>query len=278
VGDPHYYYSYQAAKLRARGMIKKLISTWWETIPLNNESTAAKKRIKKYTMHYVDRFVCYAEKAKQCLIAEGINENIISHIPLGVDTSIFYPAQIKKNKDFMILFVGRLVEEKGILDVYEAFKQIVSNGEGVALKIVGMGPLENTLQSLIQKDNLQDRVIIENKSYQEMPEVFRQADLLCVPSKRTSTWEEQYGMVFIEAMASGLPIVSYSTGSIPEVVGNAGLFAKENNINELVTLIIRIIKTRDLGVKLGTMGRERVERMFDAQKIAATIDKLYKQL
>ena len=49
VADPHYFYAYQAAVLKAHGQIKKLVSTWWETIPFNNESVSAKKRIKKYT-------------------------------------------------------------------------------------------------------------------------------------------------------------------------------------------------------------------------------------
>ncbi|MCX6732235.1 MAG: glycosyltransferase family 4 protein, partial [Candidatus Roizmanbacteria bacterium] len=229
VGDPHYYYSYQAAVLRSKGQIKKLISTWWETIPFNNESTAAKKRIKKFTMQYVDRFVCYTEKAKQCLITEGINENKISLIPLGVDVSLFYPASKKESKPFTVLFVGRLVEEKGIMDLYNAFKKVIATAKDIRLHIIGQGPLENTLRKLKQEDNLQNSVTIEHKSYKEMPTVFRQADVFCVPSKKTSTWEEQYGMVFIEAMASGLPIVSTKSGAIVDIVKNAGILTKEGD-------------------------------------------------
>lgn len=278
VADPHYYYAYQAARLKAKGAIKKLISTWWETIPFNNQSTLAKKRIKGHVMSYVDQFLCYTEMAKECLIAEGVGAEKIAVIPLGVDLTQFHPTRHKARNRKTVLYVGRLVEEKGILDLYKAFKMVARDVQRVTLRIVGTGPLENTIRKLIQKDGFQDTVIIEHKTYQEMPSVYQQTDVLCVPSKKIKTWEEQYGMVFVEAMASGIPVVSYPTGSIPAIVGNAGLLAKESNIEELSALIIRIIRTKELGKKIGTIGRERAEKLFDARKSRNNIYKLYKSL
>ena len=278
VGDPHYYYSYQAAQMRKRSSVKYLISTWWETIPFNNESTGAKKRIKKYTMSHVDVFICYTDQAKKCLIAEGVSQKKIKVIPLGVNLSRFAPAQKKSNGIFTILFVGRLVEEKGILDVYEAFKKIRFAGNLVNMRIVGSGPLESTLRANIKKDEFEDCITIEKKSYQDMPSLFQQADILCVPSKKTKTWEEQLGMVFIEAMASGLPIVTYDTGSIREVVQNAGFIVTENDIQGLVSSLLRIIEVKDLREKIGTIGRERAEKLFDAKKAKNKIYELYKAL
>jgi len=278
VADPHYYYSYQAAKLKARGDIKKLVSTWWETIPFNNESTSAKKKIKQFTMKYVDHFLCYSVKAKRCLVSEGVSEKSISFIPLGVDITAFHPATRKENDIFTILFVGRLVEEKGIMDLYYAFKQLIIEKKKIKLEIVGRGPRENKLRSLMQQDGLQNRVTIEHKPYQEMPDMFRHADILCVPSKKTGTWEEQYGMVFIEAMASGLPIVSYTTGAIPELVQDSGLLANNGNIPQLTKLLGQLHSDSQLRCRIGTMGRERAERLYDAKKTRERISKLYEIL
>lgn len=278
VADPHYYYAFQAAQLKKKGKIRKLISTWWETIPFNNESTFAKKRLKKFVMSQADLFLCYTERARECLITEGVRVEKISVIPLGVDLKRFHPNENKAGERKTILFVGRLVEEKGILDLYEAFKKIIQDKKPVSLKIVGSGPLESKLRALIQKDNLQEYVTIEQKSYQEMPEAFRQADMLCVPSKKTKTWEEQLGMVFIEAMASGIPIITYNTGAIKGIVGDAGIAVDEGDIQGLVTSIIRIIEVKELGYKIGTIGRERAERLYDAQKTKANIYTLYKTL
>lgn len=275
--DPHYYYSYQAARLRKKGAVKKLVSTWWETIPFNNEGTAAKQRIKRFTMQYTDQFVCYTKRARQCLLDEGVDENKIVVIPLGVDLTKFYPAVVN-NATPTILFVGRLVEEKGIRDLYGAFLKMKKQGVMAKLRIVGSGPLEKELQSRIIEDTLGDWVTIEKRSYEEMPELYREADIFCVPSKHTKTWEEQYGMVFVEAMASGLPIISYRTGAIPEVVGECGLFADEGDISALTASIIQIIRARELGAKLGTMGREQAVNKYDAKKTALQIAKLYTTL
>lgn len=278
VGDPHYYYSYQAAMLKAKKQVKKLISTWWETIPFNNESTIAKKRIKKYTMNQVDMFLCYSEKARKCLLTEGVLSNKITVIPLGVDLTLFSPKINNESKNITILFVGRLVEEKGIMDVYEAFKRIAHSNKQTKLKIVGSGPLRDKLQSLIQKDGFQNKVTLEHKSYQEMPKVFNQADIFCVPSKKTVTWEEQYGMAFIEAMASGLPIVSYTTGAIPELVGGGGLLVQTGDTELLAQLLKRVCSDIQLRSKIGTIGRERAVKLFDAKKTAYAIEKLYTQI
>lgn len=278
VGDPHYYYSYQAALLKSKGKIKKLVSTWWETIPFNNESTTAKKRIKGFTMQHIDQFICYTEKAKKCLITEGINETAISLIPLGVDTSIFYPVRKKESKDFVILFVGRLVKEKGILDLYEAFKKSLVTLPNLKLRIIGKGPLEKKLKQNIKNDRVEKNASIEHNSYQQMSDVYREADVFCVPSKKTSTWEEQYGMVFIEAMASGLPIVSYTTGAIPEIVQNAALLTSDGNIEELIKVIKSLYSDKQLCSKLGTIGRVRAEKAFNAHVTMEHIKDIYKHL
>lgn len=258
--DPHYYYSYQLAKMRKKGLIKRLISTSWETIPFNNESVKRKKFIKKFTQKYVDLFICYTEKAKQCLIEEGIFKNKIKVIRLGVnikrfESQIVNPKsqnQISNRKSINILFVGRLVEEKGINDLQKA----VEKNKNAKLKIVSFGSI----------------------GYQEMPKVYQEADIFVLPSKRTKTWEEQYGMVLVEAMASGLPIVAYNTGAIAELVEDAGLLVEENNIDQLANSIKQLIEDKDLRVKLGKIGRRRAEKYFDAKKTAQNLEKIYENI
>lgn len=268
--DPHYYYSYQLARLRQRNLINKLLLTSWETIPFNNETVYRKKFIKKFSKKHADIFLCYTQKAKICLVKEGINENKIKVIKLGVDLGRFHRKQ-NTTKDLTLLFVGRLVEEKGILDLYEAFKNIKVK----KLIIVGIGPLRNKLEQLITKDGLKRRVSIDNKTYLEMPNVYQSADIFIMPSKRTKTWEEQYGMVLIEAMSSGLPIIAYNTGAIAENLGSTGILVRESDINDLSRQIIRLIHDETLRYKLGKMGRKRAQDFFDSQKFAKEVTNLY---
>jgi len=107
-----------------------------------------------------------------------------------------------------------------------------------------------------------------------MPKIYQYADIVLLPSKRTNTWEEQYGMVFVEAMASGLPIVTYDTGTITEIISSE-VIKEEGDIDGLANSLINLIKDKKARLKLGTMGRVRAEKFFDSKKSATEIKNLY---
>jgi glycosyltransferase involved in cell wall biosynthesis len=275
--DPHYYYSYQLAKLRKNNKIKKLILTSWETIPFNNESVAAKKKIKYFSLNHTDLIICYTNRAKQALTKEGVDEKKIKVIRLGVDLNRFKPKITKKNH-LTILFVGRLVEEKGIIDLYQAFVNVKKEFDQIKLKIVGDGLLKKQLIKLIRKNHLEKDITITSSNYQNMPKIYQSADIIVVPSKTTKTWEEQYGMVLVEAMASGLPIIAYRSGAIEEIVANAAILVNEGEINNLTKQLIFLINNQNLRIKLGKMGRRRAEREFDGRRIAKKLEEIYQGL
>jgi glycosyltransferase involved in cell wall biosynthesis len=272
--DPHYYYSYQLAKLRKNNKIKKLILTSWETIPFNNESVAAKKKIKYFSLNHTDLIICYTNRAKQALTKEGVDEKKIKVIRLGVDLNRFKPKITKKNH-LTILFVGRLVEEKGIIDLYQVFVNVKKEFDQIKLKIVGDGLLKKQLIKLIRKNHLEKDITITSSNYQNMPKIYQSADIIVLPSKTTKTWEEQYGMVLVEAMASGLPIIAYRSGAIEEIVGNVAILVDEGEVNNLKKQLLLLINNQNLRIKLGKMGRRRAEREFDAQKTANKLEEIY---
>lgn len=277
--DAHYYYSYQAALLRKQRKIGALISTSWETIPFNNESTLQKKKRKYFVMKHTDLFICHTQKARNTLIAEGVETSKIKVLRLGVNTDVFKPPLIYPTGPVQILFVGRLVKEKGILDVYNAFRIIKNELKSKSrLLIVGDGPLRSYVTKCIKKDGLENDVRFENRKYVEMPEVYRQSSFLIAPSQKHPTWEEQYGMVFIEAMASGLPIITTRTGAIEEVVGPSGIYVTENAQYEISEAMKLLIVDSSRRQKIGTMGRDRAIKHFDAQKFSENIYRLYRSL
>ena len=159
-----------------------------------------------------------------------------------------------KLKTITVLFVGRLVPEKGLLDLQKAVNQI--NNSLVKLRVVGNNSVD----------------------YQQMPKIYQQANIFVLPSKTTRTWEEQYGMVLVEAMASGLPIVAYGSGAIPEIIDKAGILVKEGNIDQLAYSIYRLIENENLRQKLGKMSRRRTEKFFNCRKTAKQLTEIYENI
>ncbi len=274
--DPHYYYSYQLAVLRAKNLIKRLIVTSWETIPFNNESIPHKKKLKQYVLDHADQFVCYTQKAAETLNREGISMRKITVIKLGIDQTIFFPPDNRSTEVKTILFVGRLVEEKGILDLYQAFAGIRT--PTVKLRIVGNGPLKKSLLRSIAADGLENRVSIEQHSYREMPAVFRETDMFVLPSRTTPTWEEQYGMVLAEAMASGLPIITTSTGAIHEVTGDAALTVEAGDVRGLGRAMRHLITDKKKYVQKSEEALRRAQEYLDSHKTAKIIGTIYSEI
>lgn len=287
--DPHYYYGYQLAILRSQNKIKRLLVTSWETIPFNNESISKKKRNKHFVLKQADHFLCYTDKAKECLIREGVGPSKITVIKLGVNLQKFKPSdhtsqansKSKHSRIIEILFVGRLVEEKGVMDLYTAYKNLksqMSNVKYVKLRFVGEGPLMGSLNNMILNDGLKKYVTIQKAPYKKIANIYRETDIFILPSHQTHTWEEQYGMVLVEAMASGLPIITYDTGAIREVVGNAGIYIHEGDVGGLTFALENLIRDTDFRIKIGTIGRERAREEYDCKKTAKKIEKLYEKL
>lgn len=272
--DPHYGYSYQLAQLRNSGVIRCLIGTSWETIPHNNESVRQKKTRKQFVLKHTDAYICYTQKAADVLVSEGYPEQNIHIIQLGVDQKKFFPDLNRKHAR-SLLFVGRLVEEKGIMDLYSAYCMLPRNTYN--LRIIGDGPLKQQLMERIRSDGLGHEVSIDVCSYEHIANEFRKADIFILPSVPTTTWEEQYGMVLMEAMSCGLAVIATRSGAIPEVVGKAAFLIDPESSHQLYDAIIGLEKENNLE-KAKQKSLHRAETYFDSANVAQNIGTIYNKI
>jgi glycosyltransferase involved in cell wall biosynthesis len=233
-------------------MIDKLICTCWETIPHNNEKFTRLRKWKQEAYQYVDLFHTPTQLAKQALITEGVDPKKIIVIPYGVDLTRFHSISLRGQSSQghkpVVLMVARPVYEKGI----DIFRQVSGKLSGVA-----------------------DFRLVSDAKYSDMPSIYQSADLFFLPSRSTETWEEQYGMVLVEAIACGLPIVTSNSGAIPEVVGNAGITHLVCDVDKMVKTISDLLTNPDLLKKYSSRSRTRAKSLYDSGKVATKLAKLY---
>lgn len=273
VAETYYHYTHQAIEAKKKGLVKKIVSTVWEVIPHNNEGITGRSKFKADSYKYIDKFICITKKAQDALIKEGVAPSKTIVITAGIDLQRFHPSSRIKNlgSNINILCVARLTEEKGIGELVTAFRKIRKNNKSVTLTIVGNGPLKELISG-------QEGIVHKVIPYRQIHKAYQQADIFCLPSKTTKYWQEQFGMVLLEAMASGLPVVTTDTGAIKEVCGEVALYAKPSNPDDLQSKLEQLICDPKLRVSLGNYARIRVSENFDKNKIAQKIYKVYQEL
>lgn len=265
--ETYYHYTQQALNAKRKGYVKKVIATVLENIPFNNEGIRGRRAFKKRARRELDHIIALTHKTKDALIKEGTDPNKITVMGHAIDTERFFPGRKRKTKNLTILFVGRLEEEKGVLDLIEVAKKL--RQYSVTFVFIGTGSLKHLIPKFIDH-----RVV----PYEAMPEEYRKADIFIAPSKPTKTWEEQYNTALLEAQASGLPIVSTKTGGIPENVGDAALLVEPGDIDGLTQALKAFIVSPGLREQFGKRARHRAVTVHDARVLAGCMASLYDQV
>lgn len=272
VAETYYHYTLQAIKAKQAGLVKKVISTVWEVIPFNNEGIRGRKQFKRLSYKHIDHFIAVTEKAKSALIKEGVGESKITVIPMGIDLSRFHQKILNPKSSILnILYVGRLVPEKGVGDLIAAFRCLRFENKNLNLTLVGDGPLKKIIK-------VGEGIMVKPLPYSKIPKVYSRADIFCLPSKTTPFWQEQYGMVLLEAMAAGLPIVTTDTGAIGEVCGDSALYALPDNPEDLQSKLSAILYNKALSAKYSSKAYKRAIKFFDRNKVAEKLNALYQQI
>jgi glycosyltransferase involved in cell wall biosynthesis len=159
----------------------------------------------------------------------------------------------------VIGLAGRVVDrQKGQLGMIRSMHQIVSTEPSVHLMIIGDGEDLDACRALAKSLNIAQRITFTG-ARRDMPEVMAALDVLAVPSLR----EEALGLVALEGAASGLPIVAFRSGGLPEAVldGVTGRIAEKGDWDALSTLCCELLKQPDLAGTLGARGRARAQSM-----------------
>lgn len=229
--------------------------------------------IEKFTFSNADYCYPCSKGVEDVLRVKGYKGKI-SVVPLGLDIS----DEVKRDKGgvFTVGFIGRLVEEKGIIDLVNACNQLNKNYK---LLIVGEGPLKSRILKIIKFRNIADKIEFTGAVKKEdIPEYYVKMDVLVAPSRTTAKWKEQFGRMITEAFMYGVPVIGSDSGSIPEVMAGCGLIYREGNVSKLRDAILSVMNDQKARAEMIKRGREYALSNYTWAKTTGMIKDIYNEL
>jgi colanic acid/amylovoran biosynthesis glycosyltransferase len=221
-------------------------------------------------------FLCVSEFVRQSALAAGFPSHKLLVHYIGIDREVFSLPNAREVSRG-VLFVGRLVEKKGCEYLLRAMQVVQQAHPQCELTVIGDGPLRAALETLARelKIRFQFRGI-------QPPAVIREAlqktHIFCVPSVTAANGDsEGLGIVFAEAQAMGVPVVSTAHGGIPEIVldGVTGLLVPERNHRALADALSRLLADQELWQRFHLAALERIKRNFDLKTQTALLENIY---
>lgn len=179
----------------------------------------------------------------------------------------------------VVLAAGRLVARKGHDMLLRAWPRVLGACPDAVLVIVGGGPQRRRLQRMIAQRGLQRSVrLIGSVPWSQMPGVYAGADVFALPcrTRRAGLEPEAWGIVFLEASASGLPVVVGRSGGAPETVvdGETGFVVDPRAVEQVADRISALLREPEMAKQMGRRGREHVTEQYAAEASPRTLQSL----
>lgn len=208
-------------------------------------------------------------KGKVCSLY-GISEGKVKVMPNGIFFDSWVgeveSAEPETKRPPTVLSVARLYKRKGLDQLIRVWPDILREKPAAILRIVGDGIEKKSLKNLAERMGLEGFVRFEGEISDRgvLAHFYANCDLFCLPSRH-----ETFGLVFLEAMAAGKPVVALDSTAVSEVVRNGveGILVKTEDDTALVRAVVSLLNNPFLRRKMGDDGRERVKNNFDWPKV-----------
>ena len=241
------------------------------------------QRLKRRIMDKSAALTVVSKAMKKTVVDMGVAPDKVEVIPMGVDLKgLFTPDPGVQRKTDELLFVGRLVEKKGVHFLLEAMPAVIKKHPAVRLILAGSGPMEQELRQQAQRLKISDKVsFLGMVSQTELPAMYRKATLAIFPFIVAKSGDQEgFGLVQVEAMGCECPIIAGDLPAIHDIVIHEenGLIVESGNIRALADAIIQTLDDKDLRLKLAEKARMQVMERFDWEVIAGKYGKIYQAL
>lgn len=269
---------------------KNIFFTWWN-LPYRLQPPAS--WLEAYNLRHSDGIVVGNQDGATILLERGYAGPICVMPQLGVDAQRFRPqsqpalaARLAiKPDEFVVGFVGRFVEEKGLLTLSEALAGL--SDRPWKWLLVGRGELKQQIIARAVEQGIGDRLIwAENIPHDQVAQYINLMSVLVLPSQTTTQfktltsvgWKEQFGHVLIEAMAAQVPVIGSDSGEIPHVIAQAGLVFPEQDAVALRACLLKLMTQPALATQLAKSGYDRAMTCYTNQALAHQQLRFYQTL
>ena len=216
----------------------------------------------KFTLHKSQRIIVMSRDLKKQIVRDyHIVPLVIYH---GVDHYKFRFDNAKRKKirdllgigenEVLVLFVGILHRHKDVMTLIDAIPKILEDIKNVKFLIIGRGEQYTEMIERVKSLNIEDFVLVK-KRVKDIVAYYSAADVFVMPSLH-----ERFGLVYVEAMACGLPVIAVNGHVVPEITGGVGLLFEPKNSDDLAEKIIELINNRKLQKKLKIKSLKRSKK------------------
>ena len=228
----------------------------------------------------VDRFLAITERARLHLQTEGVADERITVLPVGIDMEHFSAdGAPRSNGPLRVLSVARLERGKGVEDLVIAAGLLARRGIDVEVTLVGEGPLRGRLLEIATSMGVAERVHMPPPvDWEQLPAVYRAHDVFVLASAATANWREQFGFAMVEAMACGLPALAGASGSLPEVVGRDDALVMPHDPLSLADALAALAGDPERRRELGEHNRARAVERFDVRRVRERLGEVYAEV
>jgi len=262
----------------------RVVVSVFENIPFRYEDSKASADIKARVRSSADLFVANSPGAEYALRTEGVDPDRIVVVPPGVDTGRFSPGPPSRDvrrrwgaepDDVVVLYAGRLLREKGLVELLVALMPLLAapaGPPGPVLVLHGSGPENSRLRRVATELRITQRVRFSPWSpMEEMPDIYRSADLVVLPSLPTPYWSEQFGYNLAEALGCGRPVLSTRSGEIPFTLGDAGVLVAPYEGAELLRAVAELTADQNRRDEHSRMARKRALTTFSLESAGSAL-------
>jgi glycosyltransferase involved in cell wall biosynthesis len=256
--EPVSLVSGQASTWRRSAGVRQFVVTWendaWQPLYYLPPYRQALQRSLD-----ADLFVCPIRGAREHLLARGVDPERIAVVPPGIDVRLFHPPEEPVDAP-IIAFASPLARNKGLDRILAALPAVQDAVPDVELRVMGRGPLEPRLHAA-RRAGLPVRYM-GSGGPAAVAEFLRGASVFCTAPRPTWKWNEQFGLAYTEAMATGLPVVTTRCGTNHEAVRPPNALVGDD-VDEIAEALVRFLDDPGLRRRVGMTNRLLAEKDHD---------------